>query len=308
MSVVAALAANIGRYTDKTADWDAFPHSEFPELRRGQFRYIGAGGSPRVDDPNTLKPHHFTLSLVHKPVGHYAPSHSHEVVEHFMVLDGVLTVGWIYGEDVIEAKLGPNDLVLNKSGRPHGFRNDGPDPVLMQVTVGSGTPLPPNYVFPPTHDKREQASRFGAEPGHTIPFDARSQDPRHKEMAGYIVRASQLKHECLAKGVHRSVYVGEGGANPATYRLERFDLQPGAGIKVYSRDVEDAFLVLKGCLIVGWHDGDEVAEQCLGVRDLVLNAPNQSHWFENRGIEPVAFLMYIGTRNPDDFKFIASNA
>ena len=45
----------IGRHTDKSFDWDAFPGSQgFPELARAQMRYIGAGGSPKVDDPNTL--------------------------------------------------------------------------------------------------------------------------------------------------------------------------------------------------------------------------------------------------------------
>jgi hypothetical protein len=31
----------------------------------------------------------------------------HEVVEHFLVLKGVLTVGWAWGDEVIEARLGP---------------------------------------------------------------------------------------------------------------------------------------------------------------------------------------------------------
>ncbi len=98
----------IGRHTDKSFDWDAFPGSRgFPELERAQMRYIGAGGSPKADDPSTLKPGQFTLSLVHQPVGKYAACHSHEVVEHFLVLEGVLTVGWAWGDEVIEARLGP---------------------------------------------------------------------------------------------------------------------------------------------------------------------------------------------------------
>jgi len=85
----------IGRHTDKSFDCDAFPGSRgFPDLARAQMRYIGAGGSPKADDPTTLKPGQFTLSLVHQPVGKYAACHSHEVVEHFLVLEGVLTVGW----------------------------------------------------------------------------------------------------------------------------------------------------------------------------------------------------------------------
>src|SRR5262252_5056433 len=94
---------SIGRHTDKSFDWDAFPSSVgFPDLARAQMRYIGAGGSPKVDDPNTLKPGAFTLSLVHQPVGKYAACHSHEGVEHFLVLQGVLTVGWGRGDEVTE--------------------------------------------------------------------------------------------------------------------------------------------------------------------------------------------------------------
>jgi len=131
----------IGRHTDKSFDWDAFPGSHgFPELERAQMRYIGAGGSPKADDPSTLRPGQFTLSLVHQPVGKYAACHSHEVVEHFLVLQGVLTVGWAWGDRVIEARLGPKDMVLNKAGRPHGFRNDGVEPVLMSISVGTGMP------------------------------------------------------------------------------------------------------------------------------------------------------------------------
>src|SRR6201993_1365114 len=106
----------IGRHTDKSFDWDAFPGSRgFPELERAQMRYIGAGGSPKADDPSTLKPGRFTLSLVHQPVGKYAACHSHEVVEHFLVLEGVLTVGWAWGEEGIEAGLGPASRGLDGS-------------------------------------------------------------------------------------------------------------------------------------------------------------------------------------------------
>jgi hypothetical protein len=163
------IRAAIGRHTDKSFDWDAFPGSAgFPELDRAQMRYIGAGGSPKVDDPSTLKPGAFTLSLIHQPVGKYAACHSHEVVEHFLVLDGVLTVGWAWGDDVIEAKLGPLDMVLNQKSRPHGFRNDGVGPVLMSVSVGSGMPKPPVYACHPKDGDPARARRFGAAPDHRL--------------------------------------------------------------------------------------------------------------------------------------------
>ncbi len=63
--IAARMSANVGRYADKVPDWDAFPGSRgHPELARSQIRYIGAGGSPKVDDPSTLEPEHFTVSMV----------------------------------------------------------------------------------------------------------------------------------------------------------------------------------------------------------------------------------------------------
>src|SRR5258708_18065692 len=138
------MRAHTGLFTEKTFDWDAFPASRgIPHLLRAQLRYIGAGGSPQANDPTTMKAQHFTFSLVNQPVGKFAASHAHEVVEHFFILQGVLTVGTVWGDDVVEVKLVPKDLLLNKSCRPHGFRNDGVEPVLMQITVGSGTPQMP---------------------------------------------------------------------------------------------------------------------------------------------------------------------
>ena len=53
----------IGRHTDKSFDWDAFPGSHgFPELERAQMRYIGAGGSPKADDPSTLENRFVTIT------------------------------------------------------------------------------------------------------------------------------------------------------------------------------------------------------------------------------------------------------
>src|SRR6266446_10163148 len=70
-----------GLFTEKTFDWDAFPASRgIPDLLRAQLRYVGAGGSPKSNDPSTLKAEHFTFSLVNQPVGKFAASHAHEVV------------------------------------------------------------------------------------------------------------------------------------------------------------------------------------------------------------------------------------
>src|SRR5690348_9223944 len=225
--LIGEMRSFIGRHTGKSFDWDAFPGSAgFPELARAQMRYIGAGGSPKVDDPNTLKPGAFTLSLVHQPVGKYAACHSHEVVEHFLVLDGVLTVGWAFGDDIIEARLGRFDMVLNQSGRPHGFRNDGVGPVLMSISVGSGRPKPPVYACHPKDGDPARARRFGAMPGRTVPFDPDSGDPRQHEFAAHIVRHAERRPVWQA-GLARLDYVGGGGAAPGAYRMEMIHLPRG---------------------------------------------------------------------------------
>src|SRR5579862_5984593 len=278
------MRGSIGRHTEKSFDWDAFPGSRgFPELARAQMRYIGAGGSPKVDDPATLKPGAFTLSLIHQPVGNYAACHSHEVVEHFLVLDGVLTVGWMWGDEVIEARLGPRDMVLNQKGRPHGFRNDGVGPVLMSISVGSGMPKPPVYACHPKDGDPERARRFGAAPGRTIPFDPHSDDPRQEEFARHIVRHAE-RRPVFEAGLARLNYIGEFGAPPGGYDMEMIHLPKGVGVRGYGRGIEDSYLVLDGALTVGWEDEEGAAEERLGPMDVILNPPGRTRYFKNEGV------------------------
>ena len=301
--LAAEMRAQIGRHTDKSFDWDAFPGSRgFPELARAQMRYIGAGGSPKVDDPNTLRPGDFTLSLVHQPVGNYAACHSHEVVEHFLVLDGVLTVGWAFGDDIIEAKLGPLDMVLNQSERPHGFRNDGVGPVLMSISVGSGSPKPPVYACHPKDGDPERARRFGAAPGRTIPFDPDSDDPRQREFARYIVRHAQRRPMWQA-GLARLDYVGAAGAPPGGYRMEMIHLPRGIVVRGYARGVEDAYFVLDGAVTVGWEEGGETAERRLGRLDAIQNPPGRTRWFRNDGIADATFMLLSGGGAGEEVRF-----
>jgi mannose-6-phosphate isomerase-like protein (cupin superfamily) len=297
------MRAAIGRHTDKSFDWDAFPGSRgFPELARAQMRYIGAGGSPKVDDPNTLRPGDFTLSLVHQPVGKYAACHSHEVVEHFLVLDGVLTVGWAFGDDVIEAKVGRFDMVLNQSGRPHGFRNDGVGPVLMSISVGSGSPKPPVYACHPKDGNPERARRFGALPGRTIPFDPDSDDPRQREFARYIVRHAERRPVWQA-GLARLDYVGAAGAPPGGYRMEMIHLPRGVAVRGYARAVEDSYFVLDGAVTVGWEDGGDTAEQRLGRLDTIQNPPGRIRRFRNDGIADATFMLLSGGADGEEVQF-----
>ncbi|HJU19456.1 MAG TPA: cupin domain-containing protein [Stellaceae bacterium] len=296
----------LGRHTDKVFDWDAFPGSRgFPELARAQMRYIGAGGSPKAGDPNTLKPGQFTLSLIHQPVGKYAACHSHEVVEHFLVLDGVLTVGWAWGEEVIEARLGPRDMVMNLPGRPHGFRNDGVEPVLMSISVGSAMPRPPVYACHPRDGDPALARRFGAAPGKTLAFDPNSDDPRQREFARHIIRHAE-RRPVREAGFARLAYIGADAAPPGGYRMDMIHLPQGAGVRGYARAVEDACFVLDGALTVGWEEDGHYAEVHLGPKDLILNPPGRVHHFRNDGLADAVFLLLAGTAQADDVRFAAA--
>ncbi|HXP29992.1 MAG TPA: cupin domain-containing protein [Stellaceae bacterium] len=297
----------IGRHADKRFDWDAFPANRgFPELERAQMRYIGAGGSPKVDDRTTLKAEHFTLSLIHQPVGKYAAAHAHEVKESFLVLQGILTVGWAWDEEVIETHLGPKDLCLNASGRPHGFRNEGIEPVLCSITVGSGRPLAPIYACHPRDHDPAIAAAFGAKPGTVHALAPDSADPRHAEFARHIVRYRQQPAQFHPADFGRKVYIGEGGAPASSYRMDLIDLPRSRGVGLYEREVEDVYLVLEGVLTVGWAEGGRVFEERLGAKDAVFNPAGRPHYFRNDGFEDAQFMMLVGTPKPEDVVFRAA--
>jgi mannose-6-phosphate isomerase-like protein (cupin superfamily) len=302
------MRAHTGLFTEKTFDWDAFPASRgIPDLSRAQLRYVGAGGSPKVGDPSTMKAQHFTFSLVNQPVGKFAASHAHEVVEHFFILQGVLTVGTVWGDEVVEVKLGPKDLLLNKSGRPHGFRNDGVEPVLMQITVGSGTPEMPVHVCHPKDKELELSRRFGAPGPEKIHlFSAESTDRRHKELAPHVVRYRDRKPQWEKAGFARMAYVGEGGAPATSYSMDMIHLPRGVAIKPYVREVEDVYFVLEGAITVGWEQDGEIVERRLGERDLMFNPAGRAHYFRNDGAADAQFTMVMGSPKPQPVVFEAA--
>jgi mannose-6-phosphate isomerase-like protein (cupin superfamily) len=304
-SLEAELRRHIGRHVDKVFDWDAFPSNRgFPDLARAQMRYIGAGGSPKVGDTSTLKPEHFTVSLIHKPVGKYAACHAHEIEESFLIIDGVLTVGWERDGEVVEVRLGPKDMILNARDIGHGFRNDGIEPVLMSISVDVGKPLPPRYLYHPKDTAPELARSFGAEPGKTIPFDKAGSHPLQKQMAKYVVRYSEQPTLWDEAGFSRKVYVGEGGVQSDTCRKEMLGIPVGVGVKSYVREVEDAFLVLEGSLTVGWEENGQSVELELGPRDLVLNPAGRRHWFRNNCAAHCTVWSVIGSEGPETVRFV----
>lgn len=302
--LAAELRRHIGRHVDKSFDWDAFPSNRgFPDLERAQMRYIGAGGSPKTGDASTLKPEHFTVSLIYKHVGKYAACHSHEIEESFLIIDGVLTVGWEKDGEVVEVRLGPKDMILNAREIGHGFRNEGISPVLMSISVDVGRPLPPVYLYHPKNTAPELARSFGAEPGKTLPFDPNGSHPLQKLMSKYVIRYSEQPTLWEKAGFSRKIYVGEGGIENDTCRKEMLGIPAGVGVKPYVRDVEDAFLVLEGDLTVGWEENGESVEMKLGPRDLVLNPAGRAHWFRNNGAGAATVWSIIGASGAETVSF-----
>ena len=292
------LIKNIGRHTNKSFDWNAFPsNSGYPDLARAQMRYIGSGGSPKVGDQTTLAPEHFTLSLIHQEPLTYAACHEHEIEEAFLVLDGVVTIGWEKDGDVVEVKLGPKDMVLNARFVPHGFRNAGVVPVLMSIMVGAGKPLPPRYLYHPKNTDPELAAAFGAKPGHVLPFDPEGTHPLQQLMAQHVVRFSEQKTSWDKAGIGHKIYVGEGGIKPSTACKEMLMVPRGVGVKPYTCNTEEAFFVLEGCLTVGWEENGKITEQRLGEKDLLLTPAGQPHYFRNDDMKDVIVLSVIGGPN-----------
>ena len=303
LSLKDRLQANTGRFTDKTFDWNAFPSNVgFDELARAQMRYIGAGGSPKVGDPSTLKADNFTVSLIYKEPGRYTACHSHEIEESFLIISGALIVGWEKDGEVVEVNLGPNDMILNAREIGHGFRVDGVEPVVMSISVDVGKPLPPVYHYHPKEHPSELARTFGAEPGNTMAFDKRGDHPIQKLMAEYVVRHSELPTIWEDAGFTRKVYVGDakGAITHDSCRKEKWGLPVGLKLAPFTRSVEDAYLCLEGSVEIVWVDdqGNESSVE-LGPRDLVKTPAGQLHYLRNPGAGAASVWTVIGTSGDD---------
>ena len=306
-TLAAELSAHTGRFTDKQFDWKAFPsNAGFPDLARAQMRYIGAGGSPKVGDTTTMQPDNFTLSLIYKEHGKYAACHSHEIEESFLIIDGALIVGWERDGEVVEVNLGPKDMILNAREVGHGFRVDGPEPVLMSISVDVGKPLPPKYHYHPKEHAPELARSFGAQPGKTMPFDPNGAHELQQLMGKFVIRHAEAPTIWEEAGFTRKVYVGEGGIANDPCRKEMWGIPSRTGVQAFTRPVEDAMMVLEGSLIVGWEENGETVEVELGPRDLVKTPAGRKHWFRNNSAGHASVWTVIGTSSEDGVVYKAA--
>lgn len=288
-----ALRTSVSRYTDKVWDWDAFPASRgYPELERAQMRYIGAGGSPKVGDTSTLAAQRFTCSLLYQEPKRYAAVHDHEIEEIFLVHQGRMTVSWDFDGAMVDIVLGPGDAIVNPAQRAHGFRNDGPGPVMAQFMVGHPKPMLPRYKTHPSEGTADP--RFGA----ALPDPT---DPRLAEMQRCTVRANQAPttwHDAADGGrvaVQPYVMPGRDGGvvAPGHFSLQMTYLPPRTAMGEATWDYDVAMMVWEGQLVVT--AGGEGTTACLGALDLLRVRPGDTVRLSNPGPVTTRMATVIGT-------------
>ncbi|HUZ74096.1 MAG TPA: cupin domain-containing protein [Stellaceae bacterium] len=152
----------VGRFRDKTGDWEAFEDARIEGYRRAQHRFIGAGGSGKHADPTSIPPRGFTLSVIYLPTGQGNPPHTHEVEEVFFVLQGYLTV---FVEDEagnrVSSRLGPWECIACPPGVIHGYQNESLEPVYFQVMLGRGRPETMGYADDALFQRRDAHLKAG---------------------------------------------------------------------------------------------------------------------------------------------------
>ncbi len=140
------LNDHVGRFKDKTPDWNAFEDAKIEGFKRAQHRFIGAGGSGKHNDNSVIPPRGFTLSIMYVEPGQGNAAHTHEVEEIFFVLDGFLTV---FVEDEagnhLKTRLGKWECLACPPGVIHGYVNDSLAPVYFQVMLGRAKPETMGY-------------------------------------------------------------------------------------------------------------------------------------------------------------------
>jgi mannose-6-phosphate isomerase-like protein (cupin superfamily) len=300
------MTASIARYADRNFDWNAFPGNErYVGLERAAARFVGNSLSSKIDDPHALKPEHFTVVLVHQPPTKYAPLHSHDMEESYLVFGGVSTVGWERDGELVEVRLGLKDMISVPVNVPHGLRNDGVEPVQFSVVAESGRADKTRYHAHPRDTDPALAARLGVQLEKIMPFNPLDSHPLQQLMAQNVVRYTDQIPSWDPAGFARKVYVGEGAVVPWSNRKELIFLPCGKGVKDYVRDVEDVYFVTEGVLTVGWEENGRVHEARLGRKDVILNPAGQPHYFRNEGTERCEFFMLVGSKEPERVKFQA---
>ena len=141
------MGTYVGRFRDKSPDWEAFEDAKIEGFKRAQHRFIGAGGSGKHADPNAIPARAHTLSIMYVEPGQGNAPHTHEVEETFFVLKGLLEV-FVEDEegDRRTTTLSPWECICCPPGGIHGYDNTSLEPVWFQVMLGRGRPDTMGYT------------------------------------------------------------------------------------------------------------------------------------------------------------------
>ena len=147
MSLEEEMRQRVARYGDRREDWEVFgcETSLEPNFARSQRRYIGASGSLSHDDPNSIVPTAFTMSIQTIPAGNRIPVHQHETEETFFVLDGDCTVKLFREDETVTITLGRWDLVSIPASIWHDVSNGGTGSCALQTLLSKTQPDRPYY-------------------------------------------------------------------------------------------------------------------------------------------------------------------
>lgn len=147
MTLETEMLARVARYEERREDWTVFGCETEVDQRfaRSQRRYIGASGSVDHDDPCSLAPSAFTMSIQTIPAGNRIPAHRHETEETFFVLAGSCTVNIFRDGETATIMLGRWDLVAIPPLVSHDVLNDGDESCALQTLLSKTRPDRPRY-------------------------------------------------------------------------------------------------------------------------------------------------------------------
>lgn len=147
----------VGRFEDRSEDWDAFADAHIEGYKRAQYRFVGAGASGKHDDASIIPAGNFTLSIMLVPPGQGNAPHTHEVEEIFFILKGRCVV-FIEDEDGqrLSKELGPWEMISCPPGVIHGYENVTDEPCYLQVMLGRGKPETAGFTDQSLFENREQ--------------------------------------------------------------------------------------------------------------------------------------------------------
>jgi mannose-6-phosphate isomerase-like protein (cupin superfamily) len=306
--LAASPAIHIGRYLEKSWDWDAFPaNSGFAELERAQMRYIGAGGSPKTGDRSTLPPGAFTCSLIFQEPGHKASVHHHQIEELFFVHRGHLTMTWQFGDETVDFVVGPGDAVLNPPARPHGFRNDGPEDCVLQIMVATAAPMLPTYT---DHPADHPTSPLRPAPPDRAAAYLREVEPYLARAAAAVPIVQPVDGGTFTSSPYVMARDLGGLVTPTHFTFAVDALTRGATSPAYALAVEEALMVIDGVLDVELLDasGAVTATQRLGARDVALVPPGAARRVANRDAATVRFASIVGATDGVPFGWRVAQA